>query len=85
MTPDQFDALERLANVSRGIAKTLMLAYGFTHELVDGLVLAGLATVLPDIATIGEQTIAVELVMITAAGRLALASVTVRRPSPNLP
>jgi hypothetical protein len=85
MTPDQFDALERLANVPRGIAKTLMHAYGFTHELVDGLVLAGLATVLPDIATIGEQTIAVELVMITPAGRQALASVTVHRPSPNLP
>jgi hypothetical protein len=72
MTPDRYDALERLADVPRGIAKTLMLAYGFTHELVDGLVLAGLATVAPDIATIGEQTVEVELVMITDAGRRAL-------------
>src|SRR5258708_4048708 len=68
MTPDRYDALERLADVPHGIAKTLMLAYGFTHELVDGLVLAGLATVAPDIPTIGEQTVEVELVMITDAG-----------------
>ncbi len=64
-------ALQRLANVPRGIAKTLMLAHGFTHDLIAGLEQAGLVTVVPDIATIGGRTIEVELVMITAAGRRA--------------
>ena len=72
MTSDQFSALQRLAGVPRGIAKTLMLAHGFTHELIAGLARAGLLTVVPDIATIGEQTIDIELVMITDAGRRAL-------------
>jgi hypothetical protein len=72
MTPDQYDALERLADVPRGMAKTLMQAYGFTHELITDLVLAGLVTVVTDTAKIGEQTIEVELVMITDAGRRVL-------------
>jgi hypothetical protein len=70
--PDQYSALHRLADVPRGIAKTLMTAYGFTDESISGLVLAGLATVVPDVARIGTQTIEVELVMITDAGRRAL-------------
>jgi hypothetical protein len=65
-------ALQRLADVPRGIAKTLMLAYGFTDELIASLVLNGLVTVAPDIAIIGKQTIEIELVMITDAGRKAI-------------
>jgi hypothetical protein len=62
-----------------------MLAYGFTHELIADLVQAELATVAHDTATIGEQTIEVELVevelvMITDAGRRALDDLTARRP-----
>jgi hypothetical protein len=76
VTADECRALQRLADVPRGIAKTLMLAYGFTHELIAGLVLAGLATVVPDIARIGEQTIEVELVTITEAGRKAIEGLT---------
>jgi hypothetical protein len=72
MTPDERLALQRLADVPRGIAKTLMLAHGFTDELIASLVLNGLATVVPDIARIGKQTIEIELVMITDAGRRAL-------------
>ena len=72
MTLDESRALQRLADVPRGIAKTLMLAHGFTHELIDGLVLNGLATVAPDIARIGKQTIEIELVIITDAGRQAI-------------
>jgi|GraSoi_2013_40cm_1033754.scaffolds.fasta_scaffold121718_1 hypothetical protein len=72
MTRDQQRALRRLANVPRGIAKTLMIAHGFTHELIAGLVLADLATVVTDTARIGEQTIEVELVMIADAGRKAI-------------
>jgi hypothetical protein len=72
MTLDESRALQRLADVPRGIAKTLMLAHGFTHELIAGLVLNGLATEVPDIARIGKQTIEIELVMITDAGRKAI-------------
>ena len=72
MTPDEQRALERLAEVPRGIAKTLMYAHDFTDELIAGLVLAGLATVEPDVARIGKQTIGVELVMITDEGRKAV-------------
>src|SRR5260370_16539700 len=59
-------ALQRLANVPRGIAKTLMIAHGFTHDLIAGLEQAGLVMVVPDIATIGGHTIALHLAMITA-------------------
>jgi hypothetical protein len=72
VTPDERLALQRLAAVPRGIAKTLMLAHGFTDELIAGLVLNGLATVVPDSARIGKQTIDIELVMITDAGRKAI-------------
>jgi hypothetical protein len=72
MTLDESRALQWLADVPRGIAKTLMLAHGFTHELIAGLVLNGLATEVPDIARIGKQTIEIELVMITDAGRKAI-------------
>jgi hypothetical protein len=72
VTYEESRALQRLADVPRGIARTLMLAYGFTDELIAGLVLKELATVVPDIATIGKQTIEIELVMITDAGRKAI-------------
>jgi hypothetical protein len=72
VTAGEFDALQRLANVPRGLAHTLMLAHGFTREQIAGLVEAGLVTVVPDMAQIGEQTIEVELVMITDVGRRAL-------------
>jgi hypothetical protein len=42
MTPNEFYALQKLADVPRGIAKTLMIAYGFTHELIVDLVQSGL-------------------------------------------
>jgi hypothetical protein len=64
--------LQRLVGVPRGVAKTLMHAHGFTHEVIAGLVLAGLATVVPEIARIGEPTHEVELVMITDTGRQAI-------------
>jgi hypothetical protein len=72
VTPDQYNALQRLADVPRGVAKTLMLAYGYAPELIADLVRAGLIEVVPDIARIGRQTIEVELVTITDAGRRAL-------------
>src|SRR5260370_26296901 len=56
ITRDQRRALRRLADVPRGIAETLMLANGFKGESIDGLVLAGLATVVTDTARIGGGT-----------------------------
>jgi uncharacterized protein YbgA (DUF1722 family) len=69
---DEHSALQHIADVPRGMAKTLMHARGFTDDVIVRLVRARLATVVPDIARIGEQTIEVELVMITDAGRRAL-------------
>ena len=72
MTHDQRRALRMLAEVPHGVAETLMLAHGFTRELIAGLVLFGLATVVTETASIGGETIKVELVMITDAGRRVL-------------
>ncbi len=83
MTRDQRRALRRLADVPHGIAETLMIAHGFRRESIDVLVLAGLATVVTDTVKIGEETIKVDLVMITDAGRTALESLTrVLAPKP---
>ena len=72
VTPDEHHALQRLAAVPRGVARSLIHAHDFTHEVIAGLLLSGLATVVPEIARIGENTIEVELVMITdGAGRLS--------------
>jgi hypothetical protein len=49
-----------------------MLAHGFTRELIATLVLAGLVTVVIDTAKVAEETIDVDLLMITDAGRTAL-------------
>jgi hypothetical protein len=68
VTADEL-ALQRLASVPRGIAKTLMLAYGFTDELISSLVLTALETVVHVVARIGQKTIEIDLVMITDAGR----------------
>ena len=81
MTPEECRALQRLAGVPRGIAESLMLAHGFSRELISGLVLFGLATVVTDTVRIGGETMEVELIMITDAGRRVLESVTERRPS----
>jgi len=72
MTRDQRRALRRLANVPRGIAETLMLAHGFSRELIARLELFGLAIVVTDTMQIGEQSIKVDLVMITDAGRRSI-------------
>jgi hypothetical protein len=57
-----------------------MLAHGFSRELISGLVLFGLATVVTDTVRIGGETMEVELIVITDAGRRVLESVTDRRP-----
>jgi hypothetical protein len=85
VTRDQLRALRLLADVPRGIAESLMTAHGCSRELISDLMLFGLATVVTDTVRIGGETIEVELVMITDAGRRVLESVTARRPSPRSP
>ena len=64
--------MRRLAGVPRGIVQSLMLAHGFTRELIGSLVLARLIIVLTDTARFGEETINVDLIVITDSGRKAL-------------
>jgi Na+-transporting NADH:ubiquinone oxidoreductase subunit NqrD len=72
LTRDQRPALRWLAGVPRGIVQSLMLAHGFTRELIGSLVLAGLVIVVIDTARFGGKTINVDLVVITDSGRKAL-------------
>ena len=60
------------SRVPRGIVKILILAHGVTRELIATLVLAGLVTVVIDTVQIGDETLDVDLVMITDVGRKAL-------------
>jgi hypothetical protein len=62
-----------LASSPGGAAEELVLiAYGFRREMLAGLVLAGLATVVTDILRSNEGTIGIDLLTITEAGRDAL-------------
>ena len=73
LTADQRHALELLAsNQQRGATEALMLAHGFWREMLAGLVLAGLATVVTETMKAGAATIKVERYRITDDGRDAL-------------
>jgi hypothetical protein len=74
---------ERVEKPTDNRSALLMLANGFTHELIAGLALAGLVTVVTDTARFGEQTIEVQLVIITDDGRRALEDAL--RRSRNVP
>jgi hypothetical protein len=58
--------------VITGATDALMLARGFTHRTLAGLVRAELATVRDEIVKAGDETVDVGRVRITAAGRKAL-------------
>jgi hypothetical protein len=53
-------------------ADVLVLAHGFSRNMLAGLVLAGLATVITETLRAAISTIKVERVRITDAGRRAL-------------
>jgi len=72
LSAEQRRALELLAGGSRGATETLMLAHGFTADMLAGLVLAGLATVVTETVKAGGPTIKVERFLITDAGRRAI-------------
>jgi hypothetical protein len=65
-------ALELLAGISNGATEALPLVHGFSHRVLVGLVLAGLATVASETVRAGRRSISVERYRITDAGRKAI-------------
>jgi hypothetical protein len=61
-----------LALDPHGATEAFMLAHGFRREMLAGLVLAGLATVVTDTMRAGARTVKVERYRITDDGRDAL-------------
>jgi hypothetical protein len=74
---DRRRALKLLAESADGWTETLMLAYGFSAELIAALVETGLAAKCAERALAGLRPIEVNRIRITDAGRAALAE---RRP-----
>jgi hypothetical protein len=73
MSRDQRRALRLLAGSPLGVTEAIMLAHGFTTEMLTVLVRDGLATAAPETVHAGRRPIEVVRVRITDAGRLALA------------
>ena len=70
LSTEQRRALRLLLNAPRGLtAVALMRVYGFTSDLLTGLVRDGLAEVVTGTARAGGRTIQVDRVRITEAGR----------------
>jgi hypothetical protein len=73
MSRDQRRALRLLAGSPLGVTEAIMLAHGFTTEMLIVLVRDGLATATPETVHAGKRPIEVVRARITDAGRLALA------------
>src|SRR5262245_39831231 len=69
---DRRRALELLATSPDGTTEAIMLAHGFTIELLVELINAGLASAQSERVVAGNKTIEVATVRITEAGRRAL-------------
>jgi hypothetical protein len=70
---EQRRALKILADAGQnGAAEAIMLAHGFRPEMLAGLVLGGLATVVTKSMRAGGPTIKVEHYFITDDGRTAI-------------
>ena len=75
LSTEQRRALRLLLNAPRGLtAVALMRVYGFTSDLLTGLVRDGLAEVVTGTARAGGRTMQVGRVRITSAGRRAIES-----------
>jgi hypothetical protein len=74
LTDTQRQALEMLAGAPHGLTEMTMFAQGFAADMLAGLVLAGLVTVVTETVRSGGPTIKAERFMITDAGRGALAA-----------
>jgi hypothetical protein len=65
-------ALELVAVDQHGIAEALLLTYGFTRDLLAGLIDTGLATTQRQRVKAGGKTIEIVRIRITEAGQSAL-------------
>lgn len=73
LTPERRRALQLLASSPSGVAaELLVLAHEFSRDMLAGLVLAGLATVVAETLKADGPTIKIERVKITDAGRRAI-------------
>jgi hypothetical protein len=70
--PDRRRALELLASCRDGCSEAIMLAHGFSIDMMVELVNAGLATATAERVVAGSRTIEVARVRITEAGRRML-------------
>jgi hypothetical protein len=73
MSRDQRRALRLLAGSPLGVTEAIMLAHGFTTEMLTVLVRDGLATATPQTVHAGKRPVEVVRVRITDAGRQVLA------------
>jgi hypothetical protein len=72
LSVDQRRALTLLAGSSHGCTEAILLAHGFTIEMLVVLVSDGLATATSEIVHAGRRPIEIVRVGITDAGRQAL-------------
>jgi hypothetical protein len=73
LDPDQLRALRMLAGSPLGATEAIMLAHGFTFDMLTELVANGLATATPGRIQTGGRPMKVTWLRITDAGRRALA------------
>jgi hypothetical protein len=71
--PDRRHALELLASSREGVSEAVMIAHGFTVEMMVELVRSGLASATPERVVAGKRAMQITRVRITDAGRRALA------------
>jgi hypothetical protein len=81
LTTRQRRALEVLAGYRDGCTEAIMLAHGFSLDLMVELVHAGLATAHVESVVAGRRTMQVTRLRITEAGRKALAQARARKRS----
>jgi hypothetical protein len=70
--PERRSALGILADAPHGLTEAILLAHGFTTELLASLVRDGLATVRRESVNAGERRVEVTRIRITDAGRKAI-------------
>jgi hypothetical protein len=73
LAPDQREALRMLAGSPNGCTESALRANGFKVGMLAGLMRAGLAVATPESVKAGGRSLSVVRVVITDAGRRALA------------
>jgi hypothetical protein len=74
LTGDQRAALGMLAASMRGRTESIMLAHGFSMEMLQGLVREGLVTAVRESAYYSRRAVIVTMLHITDVGRAALSA-----------